>query len=367
MFLRQLAFWFALAVSSVQAQDSEYVFHDSHFHLTNYVQEGTAIRDYLEIMGDTVGRSTLFGIPLQQTWSYANTGDYAPTYYLHSDAPLYYYSFTDAYIAQVYNALDEEDQERFDPMITGFNPSDMYAADHIRRVLTTFPGVFSGIGEFSIHKEFVSSKIAGNTASLINPALDRILEFTGETGLAVILHCDIDIPFQGEGEVAAYREQLGDLARRHPDVTLIWAHIGLGRVIFPPRASAGSAPAAQRSPRYLDMMEDGLEDPSLSHVLFDISWDELAKYIVASPETVASMASIINRYPDRVLFGTDVVAPRDEDHYLGIYRMYEPLWRALTPETRQLVLKGNYERVFDAAAARVRAWEAANVPGRARR
>ena len=113
------------------------------------------------------------------------------------------------------------------------------------------------------------------------------------------------------------------------------------------------------------MMEQGLEDPSLSHVLFDISWDELAKFIVASPQTIAGMARIINRYPDRVLFGTDVVAPRDEAHYLGVYRMYEPLWQALTPEARQAVLKGNYERVFDAAAARVRAWEAANVPGQA--
>ena len=34
-------------------------------------------------------------------------------------------------------------------MITGFNPADMYAADHISRVLQTFPGVFSGIGEFT--------------------------------------------------------------------------------------------------------------------------------------------------------------------------------------------------------------------------
>ena len=33
-------------------------------------------------MGDKVGRATLFGIPLQQKWSYGNTGDFAPTYYL---------------------------------------------------------------------------------------------------------------------------------------------------------------------------------------------------------------------------------------------------------------------------------------------
>ena len=52
-----------------------------------------------------------------------------------SDAPLYYYSFTDAYIAMTYMSLSAEEQARFDPMITGFNPADMYAVDHIKRVL----------------------------------------------------------------------------------------------------------------------------------------------------------------------------------------------------------------------------------------
>ncbi len=58
-------------------------------------------------MGDKVGRSTLFGIPLQQTWAYGNTGDFAPWYYTQTDAPLYYYSFTDAYIAMQYRSLHE--------------------------------------------------------------------------------------------------------------------------------------------------------------------------------------------------------------------------------------------------------------------
>jgi len=52
-------------------------------------------------------------------------GERAPTYYLHSDAPLYYYSFTDAWIAMAYKSLTKEQQARFDPMITGFNPADM--------------------------------------------------------------------------------------------------------------------------------------------------------------------------------------------------------------------------------------------------
>src|SRR4029078_12786274 len=152
-------------------------------NLTTYCQQDTNNHDFMNIMGTKVGRTAIFGIPLQQQWSYGNTGDFAPTYYLQTDAPLYYYSFTHAAIAMAYRSLTPAEQARFDPMITGFNPADMYAAAHIRRVLTTFPGVFSGIGEFTIHKEFVSSKIAGKTASLTHPALDRILDFAAEAGL----------------------------------------------------------------------------------------------------------------------------------------------------------------------------------------
>src|SRR6187455_3679249 len=228
-------FFISMAVISQNnpAVKDSFLLNDSHFHLTNYVQEGTDIRKFLEIMGNKVGRVALFGIPLQQMWNYNNSGNFAPTYYLASDDPLYYYSFTDAYIAMAYKSLTKEQQARFDPMITGFNPADMYATDHIRRVLTTFPGVFSGIGEFSIHKEFVSSKIAGETASLTNPALDRILDFAAEAGLVVILHNDIDMPFAKTDAEPAYLTQMKALLKRHPRTRIIWAHMGLGRVVHP--------------------------------------------------------------------------------------------------------------------------------------
>ena len=123
-----------------------------------------------------------------------------------------------------YRSLTKEEQARFDPMITGFNPTDMYAADHIRRVLQLFPGVFSGIGEFTIHKEFVSSKVAGDTASLTDPALDRILDFAAEVRLVALIHNDINTPFAKEETKPAYLEQMLALLRRHPKTTIIWAH-----------------------------------------------------------------------------------------------------------------------------------------------
>jgi Amidohydrolase len=341
-----------------QDQGAGNEFYDSHFHLTNYIQQGIEASDFLKVMGTRVARSTLFGIPLQQQWSYANSGDFAPTYYLHTDAPLYYYSFTDAYIASVYRALPREAQARLDPMITGFNPADMYGVDHIRRVLKTFPGVFTGIGEFSIHKEFVSSKIAGETASLTNPALDRILDFAAEAGLVVILHNDIDMPFAKQDAEPVYLTQMKALLKRHPKTAIIWAHVGLGRIVHPVRVSAE---AAERNPTQVAIVEAMLTDPALSHVSFDISWDEVAKYAVATPESIARVAGMLNKYPDRFLFGTDTVAPTGPAPYYAVFDMWAPIWRLLTAEASHKVRKGNYERIFDEGRRRVRAWEKANV------
>lgn len=327
-----------------QSQMGEPVLNDVHFHLTNYIQKGTDIHDFLKIMGNKVGRVALFGIPLQQEWSYQNSGDFAPTYYLQTDAPLYYYSFTDAYIAMAYRSLSKEEQARFDPMITGFNPADMYAVDHIRRVLQTFPGVFSGIGEFSIHKEFVSAKVAGDTASLLNPALDRILDFAGEVGLAVLIHNDMDVPFAKEDSEPAYLAQMKILLARHPRTTIIWAHTGMGRIVRPVTHHAV-------------VVETILKDPQFSHVYFDISWNEVAKYLVSTPESTRTAADLINRYPDRFLFGTDEVAPENQEQYLRVYEQYKPLWALLTPDASEKVRMGNYERIFGKARNDVRAWE----------
>jgi hypothetical protein len=338
----------AVAATSQTAKTDPYLINDSHFHLTNYIQEGIEIHDLLKLMGNKVGRVALFGIPLQQQWSYRVDGDQAPTYYLNSDSPLYYYSFTDASIAMSYKSLKKEDQERFDPMITGFNPTDMYAADHIKRVLKTFPGVFTGIGEFSIHKEFVAAKIAGGVASLQDPALDRILEAAAEIGLVVILHCDVDVPFPKAGAPPAYAARLKTLFKRHPNTTIIWAHVGVGRIVRPVKEQGA-------------IVEEMINDPELKNLYFDISWDEVAKYVTATPGDVASAAALINRHPDRFIFGTDEVAPQTEEKYLKTYNYYEPLWNALTPEASEKVRKGNYLRVFNEGRRRVRAWEQKNL------
>jgi hypothetical protein len=124
--------------------------------------------------------------------------------------------------------------------------------------------------------------------------------------------------------------------------------MGLGRVVRPVKDQ-------------LAIIDRALGDPAMSNVYIDISWDETAKYITASPEALEATAALISKYPDRFLFGSDVVAPSSIDSPMKVYNQYDPLWGKLSPEVSQNVQLGNYARLFDAARLRVRVWEKANT------
>ena len=115
----------------------------------------------------------------------------------------------------------------------------------------------------------------------------------------MLIHNDVDVPFAKPGAAPAYAAQAKALFKRHPNTTFIWAHIGVGRIIRPVKEQGL-------------LVQEIINDPQLTHVHFDISWDEVAKYIVATPESARNTADIVNRYPDRFLFGTDEVAPANQ-------------------------------------------------------
>jgi hypothetical protein len=166
------------------------------------------------------------------------------------------------------------------------------------------------------------------------------------------------MPFARQNTEPVYLSQMKAFLKRHPKTATIWAHVGLGRIVHPVQVSAE---AAERNPAQMQIVEAMLTDPALNHVNFDISWDEVAKYAVATPESIARVVSVLNRYPDRFLFGTDTVAPAGPDPYYAVFNMWQPVWRQLTPDASLKVRKGNYERLFNAARQRVRQWEKANI------
>jgi hypothetical protein len=108
-------------------------------------------------------------------------------------------------------------------------------------------------------------------------------------------------------------------------------------------------------------VESALRDPALGHIHIDISWGEVAKFIMNSAASVSATAALINKYPDRFLMGTDEMAPASEESYLKVYYLYKPLFQLLTPDARHKLLKGNYERLFNTARTKVRQWEMAHA------
>jgi hypothetical protein len=82
---------------------------------------------------------------------------------------------------------------------------------------------------------------------------------------------------------------------------------------------------------------------------------------VGTPEATQITAALLERFPDRFLFGTDEVAPADSSQYTRVYHQYQPLWDMLDPVTSKKVRLANYERIFDEARRNVRHWESTHI------
>jgi predicted TIM-barrel fold metal-dependent hydrolase len=171
--------------------------------------------------------------------------------------------------------------------------------------------------------------------------------------MIALIHTDIETPFPKADQVPVMALNTKRLFIRHPKTKIIWAHVGLGRVVRPVMNQA-------------EAIERALKNPELSHVYFDISWDEVAKYAVESQESAERVAGIINRFPDRFLFGTDCVAPKNLKAMTDVFHKYDPVWKLLTPEASRKVRLENHERLFDQAKKDVRAWEKTHLKAKAK-
>lgn len=397
----------AIAYSSDESKSSReyHRYADVHFHASNYAAQGLPLKKFIdEYMfngNSAVFRSVIMPIPLQQRWdSFEGYQveipdekiEVGPNYYLGPKADLYYYSFVDAMYAKEFLSLNKTYQERLDLMITAFNPMDIYAYQHIKRAVLTFPGAFSDIGEFTIHKETVSSKLAGDTiAATLPPGKDfpqddytksgkvslyvdsfsKILKTTEEIGLVATLHNDLyRVEVDPTGEIVTpypsdtYEAGLIALCKKAPNAKVIWAHGGLGRYVKP-------------NDKTLGIINNVLKE--CNNWSIDISWDLVQDYIINPGEDMPSggeWRKFFEENKQRVLWGTDAVAfTRNifKDGKLVTRGALMPLrsyqentdkmntfLESLDPTTAENIRMANYERLFDAARVNVRRWERAH-------
>jgi predicted TIM-barrel fold metal-dependent hydrolase len=180
------------------------------------------------------------------------------------------------------------------PFISGFNPVDKLAVDHIQRMLDWHPGLWAGIGEIMTRHDDLSAFSYGEPPRANHEALNPVYELAAKHNLPVLLHSNITSVRMRE---PLYLGELEDALQRHPDTRFIWAH-------------AGTSDSINRR------MNLSFLDNEVSRLLakydnlwIDLSWSILDEYVLTSgkDEVRTHWLKIIRRHPDRFVIGSDLV------------------------------------------------------------
>ena len=362
---------------------------DSHFHPTNYTQQGMVPREMLKMMDEAgIHRSVMSPIPTD-VMPCGDHGDHnhipAESYYvpaqfanikpqeltaeveqtIKGSAHLMLNQQVDADTALFVNisGLNDAERDRLDPMVTGLHLGSPLSPQALLFKLATHPGMFTGVGEVTIHKELVQSQYEGaRQANLTDnvQSFKNLVATAGVVGMPVVLHCDVDSTVNQRANGFGQPEHLDNLKQLFAspetrDTTIIWAHCGgVGRFVQKPVDHANN-------------LRSILSNPEMKHINIDISWSRVARQIVLKTdadgkevpdhESVRAWAQLINDHPDRFLFGSDALNPQEKATWEETGVLYKPLLEKLTPEARIAVKTGNYERLLVDARPKVRAFE----------
>jgi hypothetical protein len=75
------------------------------------------------------------------------------------------------------------------------------------------------------------------------------------------------------------------------------------------------------------------------------------------PAAITAWQALIEHHPERILFGSDALAPPSKKEWAETRELYRALLDGLRPSTQAQVLTGNYDRIIGAAREHVRAFE----------
>ncbi|WP_156406474.1 MULTISPECIES: hypothetical protein [unclassified Hydrogenophaga] len=381
----------------VAKTQKRYKVADVHFHPTNYAQQGTDPLLLLSAMDDLkIMYTTLSPIPTNVlACGCGGNKDYSPAtghptpqanYYISNevvrfdkwevdrktyeeeiakDAPLAYNQGVDSDTATRYKQLSEEQKKRFDPMITGLVLGDLRCSEDLLRKLSNNPGVFTGVGEITVHKEWVERKVPiQHQANLTDRSegLKGLMKTCGVIGMPVVLHCDVDVmPFdRREGAPPAYFEPIKAFLA-DPDCVntkIIWAHAG------------GLGKYSGISDGHLERLKKILDSKAHSHVYFDISWDTVAKQllrrsqgdVVDDDAKVKAFCNLLSDYPTRFLFGSDSLSPNTHAHWGATADLYAKVFITIDKSVSKALRYDNYQRLLVNARPVVRAYEKYCLP-----
>jgi len=301
---------------------------DAHFHLVDFLQRTDGIQAALAAMDAAGVTDTMVtGMPLVKKWSKEDVRQ--PLYYLEDESPVYWYSATDVLVARAVLSAPESERHRFHPFITGFNPTDRNAVDHIKRMVEWYPGLWQGIGEVITHHDELTALTPGEISRPDNIALDPVFDFAAEHDLPVSLHSNIGAVWIRE---PIFLPELETTLKKHSKTRFIWCHAGIGRRLVVPSL----VPELRRLLG------------TYRNLWVDLSWVVFENYIAQDGKLQPDWVELVKAFPDRFMIGSDIVARFGK--YTAEIRKYDLLLNALPEEAAKRVGHDNFLSVLPAGA-----------------
>ncbi|GAB3273145.1 amidohydrolase family protein [Parahaliea aestuarii] len=319
-----------IAAPLLVAAPDNYRYSDAHLHAVDFFQQGMPLGELIAAMdAASVGDAMISGMGLMKKWQEDEPKQ--PDTYAGDDAPVYWFSATDAYLAAALQGLPEAQRLRLHPFLSGFNPTDKNATLHLERMVEMYPGLWQGIGEVITRHDDLTALTEGETPRANSEAMYRVYAFARRHDLPVLLHSNITSKRERN---ALYAGEVEAALKKFPEVRFIWAH-------------AGTSKTLHRFQDKLDFLHGEVERLLAAHdnLYIDLSWTVLRPYLLdgndrPDPEWVA----LVTRYPGRFMLGSDL---------LGRYKSlgekltdYELFLQALPGDTARAVARDNFLAVL---------------------
>jgi hypothetical protein len=303
---------------------------DVHVHFVDFLQRSDGFGPLLSSMEQgNIDKVLVFGLPVKKKWEYFEPRE--PTYYLGDNAPCYYFTASDHILAQHYERLSAEQQQKIAPTICAFNPTDLSAIRHVEHMLDQFP-FWRGVGEVMLRHDDLTNLTRSETARANHPAMDPIYALCAREGLPLCLHQNSTSV--GIHDEYVYLHELCEPLERHPDLALVWAHCGISRRVT--------------HRHYHRMVSDMLT--RYPNLYVDLSWvtyeDAICEPRRSGERLVPkqSWIDLIQRYPDRVMLGSDVCGHFDV--HARLMARYNGLLAKLPEDIREKVAWRNAETLY---------------------
>lgn len=308
----------------------EYRYADAHLHYVDFFQDTEGTQKLFAAMDAARADSAvLMGIPVMKKWH--EDEPKRPRFYQGDDAPLYWYSATDALLAEAVQAMSPAQRARVFPFLSGFNPNDKNATVHIEHMLTLYPDVWAGIGEVFTRHDDLTAMIEGETPRADNEAMQRVYRLAAKHDLPVLLHSNLTSARERE---PLYLDELTEALENHPETRFLWAH-------------AGTSAELHRAQGKLANLRETLDLLLAEHenLWIDLSWSVLDPYMLDdNGRPRAAWLALIEKYPDRFVLGSDLVGHFDK---LGEkLHAFDVVLDALPADTAEKLAHGNLRAIL---------------------